>query len=95
LGHIIPTYNYICTACNHEWEEFQKIANMNAPLACECPSCKELGRIEKRIYHAPPLGDSVRLGISKTDGGFKDVMKNIHHRTPGSMLDKTSTITKI
>lgn len=91
----IPTYNYICTACNHEWEEFRKIAEMNAPLDGECSACKATGKIEKRIYHAPPLGDAVRLGLTKPDNGFKDVLRNIHHRSPGSVLDKSSTITKL
>tara|TARA_B110000503_G_C7163142_1_gene420603 strand:- start:2407 stop:2652 length:246 start_codon:yes stop_codon:yes gene_type:complete len=30
-------------------------------------------------------------GINK-DGGFKEVLQNIHNRTPGSVLDKTTII---
>lgn len=32
------TYEYVCTACHHEWEESQSISA--APLT-ECPSCHQ------------------------------------------------------
>ncbi len=34
----MPTYDYSCTQCNHEWEEFQ---NINDEHIKECPVCKE------------------------------------------------------
>jgi putative FmdB family regulatory protein len=34
----MPTYEYICTACQHEWEEEQSIKD--EPLE-RCPSCKK------------------------------------------------------
>ena len=68
---------------------------MNLPLDAPCPECKSTGMIEKRIYHAPIIGDAVRLGITKTDDGFKSVLKSIHTRTPGSQLDKMSKLTPI
>ncbi len=30
------TYEYVCTACHHEWEESQSIS---APPSTECPKC--------------------------------------------------------
>lgn len=68
---------------------------MKIPLEHPCPNCSEVGCIETRIYHAPLFGDPVRLGVSKTDNGFKEVLQRIHERTAGSQLDKTSTITKL
>jgi putative FmdB family regulatory protein len=93
----MPTYNYICLKCKHEWEETKKISNMNEPLGLPCPNCAEHkpGNIEKRIYHAPGFGDPVKLGFQKPDNNFKDVLRRIHERTPGSQLDQTSTITKL
>lgn len=32
----MPTYEYGCAACRHEWEAFQSIS---APALEECPSC--------------------------------------------------------
>lgn len=32
------TYNYVCQACQHEWEAEQSIT---APPLTECPKCQE------------------------------------------------------
>jgi putative FmdB family regulatory protein len=32
----MPTYEYVCSACAHEWEEIQKISE---PALEVCPSC--------------------------------------------------------
>jgi len=40
----MPTYQYVCNACGHEFEEFQSISDL--PLT-ECPKCK--GHIERVI----------------------------------------------
>lgn len=43
-------------------------------------------------YHTTiNLGDPVRLGIRKVDGGFKDVLSRIHDRSPGSTLNTHSS----
>jgi putative FmdB family regulatory protein len=34
----MPTYDYLCDACGHEFEEFQSI---NEPLLRKCPECKK------------------------------------------------------
>ena len=34
----MPTYDYICEACNHEFEEFQFI---NEEELTKCPECKK------------------------------------------------------
>src|SRR5262249_22074950 len=40
----MPTYDYVCDACNHEFEEFQSM--MEDPLS-KCPECgkKKLRRL--------------------------------------------------
>ncbi|NLX56079.1 MAG: zinc ribbon domain-containing protein [Planctomycetaceae bacterium] len=35
----MPTYDYECTACDHQFEEFQSIT---APVKRKCPQCGEL-----------------------------------------------------
>ena len=35
----MPTYEYICRACGHEFELFQQ---MSAPVKRKCPECTEL-----------------------------------------------------
>ncbi len=43
----MPTYEYRCDACDHEWEEFQSIT---AKPTKECPDCKK--QKAKRIISA-------------------------------------------
>jgi len=40
----MPTYEYICIDCSHEFEEFQK---MTDPVLKECPKCA--GRLQRKI----------------------------------------------
>ncbi|KAA3609856.1 MAG: zinc ribbon domain-containing protein [Calditrichaeota bacterium] len=40
----MPTYDYVCTSCTHEFEEFQK---MSDPLLVECPECD--GKLQRKI----------------------------------------------
>lgn len=35
----MPTYDYVCDACGHEFEEFQSIIE---PVLRKCPECKKL-----------------------------------------------------
>jgi len=35
----MPTYEYKCLNCDHEWEQDQKITE---PAVKKCPQCKEL-----------------------------------------------------
>ena len=35
----MPTYDYVCDACEHEFELFQSIT---APVKRKCPECKKL-----------------------------------------------------
>jgi len=40
----MPTYQYKCNACGHEFEEFQR---MNDPPIAVCPACQ--GNVERII----------------------------------------------
>lgn len=84
----MPTYSYKCEKCNHDFEQFHSIANMHLPTNQPCPSCQEEGTVIKTIGGAPSLGDPVRLGIRKIDGGFKEVLQRIHAANgPASTLN--------
>jgi putative FmdB family regulatory protein len=41
----MPTYDYVCKACDHAWEEFQSIT---AKPTKKCPDCGKL-KAERRI----------------------------------------------
>jgi len=48
--------------------------------------------LESFISFAPKLIDPARLGIRKPTDGFKDVLRKINSRTPGSILGSTTNI---
>ncbi|MHC4108434.1 MAG: FmdB family zinc ribbon protein [Planctomycetota bacterium] len=41
----MPTYEYICLACGHEFELFQQ---MTAPVKRKCPECTEL-KLQRKV----------------------------------------------
>ncbi len=41
----MPTYEYICRACGHEFELFQQ---MSAPVKRKCPECTEL-KLQRKV----------------------------------------------
>jgi hypothetical protein len=47
--------------------------------------CEQNPQYEK-VLGMNPLIDPVRLGIRKVPAGFKEVLKNIHQRSPGSQM---------
>ncbi len=78
----MPTYEYACAACKHEWEVSQSIKDN--PLK-KCPSCKKMkakrqismgggfilkgGGWYSDLYSSPKSGSSSKDGASSTDGG--------------------------
>jgi putative FmdB family regulatory protein len=41
----MPTYDYVCNACQHVWEEFQPITSKPTK---KCPECKK-NKAERKI----------------------------------------------
>lgn len=66
----MPIYEYICTACNHEFEKIQKFSD--EPIR-ECEKCG--GKVEKKISQSSfalkgtgwYITDYARKGEKKTD----------------------------
>lgn len=54
----MPTYEYVCAACEHEFEEFQQ---MSAKNLRKCPECGEK-KLERKI--------GIGAGIIFKGGGF-------------------------
>lgn len=59
---------------NLKWNELQTMLYINPHL-------------EQIIVKAPSIGDSVRLGIRRTDDGFNDMLKSIKKRNYGSNIE--------
>jgi predicted nucleic acid-binding Zn ribbon protein len=72
----MPSYDYVCEKCDHEWEETYVIDDRNKPINEKCVNCKKKGGVYKKVA-APFIGDSVRQGVKKPDKGFVEVMQRI------------------
>lgn len=84
----MPLYDYSCNDCKQLFEKQVPISKGHDPQ--ECPECKSLNSSRYYGAGAPALGDPVRLGITRPDNGFRDVLRRIHEKTPGSILNTNS-----
>ncbi len=83
----MPSYTLKCNDCDTMFNVLCRYAVRDEK---PCPSCQSTNH-ENHITGAPSLGDSVRLGITKPDGGFNEVLSKIHSNNHKSNLaDKLS-----
>ena len=60
----MPVYEYGCNECSHEFEEYNTMAEYDAPLSEPCPSCYKVGFIDRLISGAE-ICDPVSVGVRK------------------------------
>ena len=66
----MPTYDYICIDCSHEFEEFQK---MSDPVIEKCPKCN--GTVRRKISGGAGLlfkGNGFYITDYKKSAGGKE-----------------------
>lgn len=80
----LPTYTFKDKNTGEVFDRLMKIAEREEYL-------KENPNIES-VISAPNLVDPIRLGGLRPPSGFKEVLKNIHDRSPGSQLKKNGNI---
>ena len=80
----MPLYDYKCTACENTWDEMQTIANRNKPAKKPCPKCgqKKVIKLDASIQ----VIDPVRLGITRPDNGFKEVISKVKKAHPRNTM---------
>jgi putative FmdB family regulatory protein len=77
---VMPTYQYACTACDHEFEAIQSFSDDSLT---ECPQCK--GEIRK-VYTA--VGVVFKgSGFYKTDSVKKSVTPEVPKVAPAPKAD--------
>ena len=83
----MPTYNYKCEKCEHEFEEMLSISRRKEPTEVPCerqlhraaPICG--GEIKMKVA-APGIGDPLKLGLIKPDGRYVEKLKEIKKNHP-------------
>lgn len=83
----MPLYDFQCVECETIFEVQCKMSEKQNPHSC--PNCESI-KTESRILSAPRLSDSISLGLNQHQRGFKEVLKKIHTKTSGSVLNKTT-----
>ena len=73
----MPTYDYICLSCGHDFEVFQ---SMTAALVSNCPKCN--GEVKRLIG----IGSGP---IFKGGGFYQTDYKNSSTSTPENKIKKT------
>jgi putative FmdB family regulatory protein len=102
----MPTYDYHCTACDHEFEHFQSI---NSPVLRKCPACNKL-KLQRLIgagaavvfkgsgfYQTDYRSESYKKGAAaekKAAAPKKDSGKSEKVSPPKSKSKKTSSSPK-
>lgn len=76
----MPTYTFLDKTTGIQFDKFMSISSREIFL-------KENTHYEP-VMVPVALGDAVRMGVTKRDSGFKEVLQRIHERTPGSDLKK-------
>ena len=83
----MPTYNYKCEKCEHEFEEMLSISRRKEPTEVPCerqlhraaPICG--GEIKMKTV-APGIGDPLKMGLIKPDGRYVEKLKEIKKNHP-------------
>lgn len=85
-------YNYTCTSCDATFELSKKISERDNVGLDACPECATIGQIVRQVG-SPMIGYSVTVpgGYGKPPEGFREVLRRIHSRSPGSQMDKTAS----
>ncbi len=82
----MPIYEYHCKTCDHQFSKLLKIDDRKTPENDPCPKCSNVSVLQA-VFTAPGIADPVRIGVTKQDGNFKEVLQGIHANSPGSKLD--------
>ena len=82
----MPFYEYGCSECSHQFEEFKTIAEYDIPLSEPCPSCYKIGYIARLISGAE-ICDPISLGVRKVPKDYNEVVKNIKKSYPGNHIE--------
>ena len=83
----MPIYEYHCDHCNGQFTKLLKMDDRRLPESQPCPYCGEIKMVRQAILSAPKIADPVRIGVTRQDNNFKEVLRGIHDKTPGSNID--------
>tara|TARA_R100000406_G_scaffold38909_1_gene25893 strand:- start:528 stop:818 length:291 start_codon:yes stop_codon:yes gene_type:complete len=74
----MPTYEYECRECNHQFESFQWVDSRLKPTKEACPTCGKKA-VKQGFFTAPSMAMDTNHQIDKphNTGGFADAMERV------------------
>ena len=88
----MPTYDYVCDACDHAFEQTRMISERDQPISEPCPKCQKEGEVRRDwSLTTPGLGADHTLTPDKATGGrWSELMNRMKDNVPkrlGENLD--------
>lgn len=89
----MPTYDYVCDACSHKFEQTKMISERDQPISEPCPKCQKEGEVRRDwSYNKPGLGvDKTMTADSKTGGQWSELMEKMKCAHPKRFHKKFDT----
>jgi putative FmdB family regulatory protein len=81
----MPLYDYKCSKCEHIFEKFKSISNMEQPCSEPCPSCNELNTVQKMVNGVGLVQWEKNL---RPDDTFTDLLKQVKKNNKHSTIDE-------
>lgn len=85
----MPTYDYQCETCNHQFDKFELIATRDDPCKEPCPECNE-NTVRRGWFNAPAGGVDATLTPDKATGGQWSQLMNKMKKSP--VIDRASKV---
>mgnify|MGYP003111337011 FL=1 len=80
----MPTYDYICDACSHKFEQTKMISERDQPISEPCPKCQKEGEVRRDwSFTTPALGaDATLTPDTATGGQWSELMNKMKSGVP-------------
>jgi putative FmdB family regulatory protein len=83
----MPIYDYMCKACEHQFEESLSMSNLDKPTKNPCPKCGKK-QVKKTMGGFPSVASDEKLTPNRATGGrWNELMNQMKPGLPSRMRD--------
>lgn len=83
----MPIYDYMCKACEHQFEESLSMSNLDKPTKNPCPECGKK-QVKKTVGGFPSVASDEKLTPNRATGGrWNELMNQMKPGLPSRMRD--------
>ena len=85
----MPMYDFQCQECETTFPIMCRISERETPKPC--PNCQS-ENTQQVILSAPMMGEAERVSGKKPPAEFRNLLKSIHQRNPGSRMNEYADV---